>query len=352
MKKIIEMKHHKDDYECMWNGIEDIYVNKTKEEIPNQLFFCLCGLGNFVYLKTNKKEIKRLVSFGDGRTKKMYEYLHGFVGFDYKHFEFKTFEQLLQKAKTEINLGYPVVLGAMDMYYLEYYSKLYQKDHIPFHYVLMIGYDDELEQIFLYDCGKDETIHLSYENLKLALDVESPGLSKKNTLCTVRMENPKNLIEIVESVLYDSATKFLKPTNSFTGCKGLEKVAHEIDSWECEIGVDETKKILRNMIFFFGTVPSFPNRLINKNESESMRFCGGRDKFANLLADLSKKYKRDNWMKASLLFQESSIVFESLTNHFIDYILGISVELHASEMLMKINYYETQAYQLILNENE
>lgn len=25
MKQIIELKHHSHDYECMWNGIEDLY---------------------------------------------------------------------------------------------------------------------------------------------------------------------------------------------------------------------------------------------------------------------------------------------------------------------------------------
>ncbi len=40
MRKIIEnLSHHLDDYECMWNGIEDIYMNKTGEKIPDQFFF-------------------------------------------------------------------------------------------------------------------------------------------------------------------------------------------------------------------------------------------------------------------------------------------------------------------------
>ena len=31
MRNIIEnFSHHLDDYECMWNGIEDIYMNKNE----------------------------------------------------------------------------------------------------------------------------------------------------------------------------------------------------------------------------------------------------------------------------------------------------------------------------------
>lgn len=39
MRKIIEnFSHHLDDYECMWNGIEDIYMNITGESLPDQFF--------------------------------------------------------------------------------------------------------------------------------------------------------------------------------------------------------------------------------------------------------------------------------------------------------------------------
>jgi len=33
--------------------------------------------------------------------------------------------------------------GALDMYPLRYYSDLYKKQHIPIHYVLVVGYDEE-----------------------------------------------------------------------------------------------------------------------------------------------------------------------------------------------------------------
>lgn len=70
MRKIVEIKHHFDDYECMWNGIEDIYMNKTGEHLPDNFFFILAGFGSFCYLKTQKAELKRMVALGDGRTKR------------------------------------------------------------------------------------------------------------------------------------------------------------------------------------------------------------------------------------------------------------------------------------------
>ena len=82
MRKIIDIKHHIDDYECMWNGIEDIYMNKTGECLPDHFFFTLAGLGSFCYLKTQKSELKRMVALGDGRTKNMYKFLAPIVGFE------------------------------------------------------------------------------------------------------------------------------------------------------------------------------------------------------------------------------------------------------------------------------
>lgn len=50
MWKLIEnFSHHLDDYECMWNGIEDIYMNITGESLPDQFFFAMSGCCSFAY---------------------------------------------------------------------------------------------------------------------------------------------------------------------------------------------------------------------------------------------------------------------------------------------------------------
>lgn len=71
-KKIIEnFSHNFDDYECMWNGIEDIYINKTGEKLPSQFFFAMSAsfkglstpntnsvLSLFFYIKLKKSVTK------------------------------------------------------------------------------------------------------------------------------------------------------------------------------------------------------------------------------------------------------------------------------------------------------
>ena len=95
-----------------------------------------------------------MVALGDGRTRKMYEFLAPIVGFDYKVCEYKSFEKALAKIKSEIDAGYPCMIGALDMFYLPHFEKLYHKEHIPFHYELAIGYDDEAQILYFLDCGR------------------------------------------------------------------------------------------------------------------------------------------------------------------------------------------------------
>lgn len=350
MKKIIEITHHLDDYECMWNGIEDIYMNKTKERIPDQFFFAMSGFCSFAYIKTNKSDIKRMVSFGDGRTKQMYKFLAPIVNFDYHHIECKTPERALLRAKKEIDNGFPVVIGALDMYYLEYYPKLYHNEHIPFHYVLMIGYNDEEKCIYLYDCGRKDVIELSFENLLLAMNAEYPGLCKPNTICTIRMDNPRDKKYILKKSLEYKANLFTEPPTNFLGINGLKKLAKELPNWEKELGVIETNKILGNIVEFFGSVPTIPNRLKGIDEEDDVVFMCSRDKMSKVLIEMGNEYKNEEIVQAGNLFLESGKQFEILCNIFIDYILNIKKDMNlASEIILNISNLEYKAYQIIKN---
>jgi hypothetical protein len=68
-EKLITLKHHADDYECMWNGIEDLYIQDTGEILPPSFFFVLSEFGSFCYMKTPKSGLKRIIALGDGQNK-------------------------------------------------------------------------------------------------------------------------------------------------------------------------------------------------------------------------------------------------------------------------------------------
>ncbi len=321
-EKLISLKHHVDDYECMWNGIEDLYIRDTGEILPPSFFFVLSAIGSFCYMKTPKSQLKRMIALGDGRTKKMYEFLAPIAGFEYKHYEYKTFEQAIKKAKAEVDTGYPPVLGALDMYYLPYYSKLYHGDHIPFHYILMVGYDDDAQCIYLLDCGREEMQTLSYDELRHAWDCSYPGLSKPNTVCTVRMNATKNKYQIAQEALAKKGEMFLNPPVSFVGRKGFEKFIYELPKLKNELAKEDYKGILSNMVKFFGTVPTVPNTLKGINKPDEVNFCGGFDKISRVLNDIGKEYKNEMWLEASGRFEAGAAIISEITDIIVTYLTG------------------------------
>ncbi len=329
MQALIKLKHHFDDYECMWNGIEDIYMNKTGETLPSSCFFTLAQIGSVCYQKTDRAEVKRMVSLGDGRTKKMYAFLALIVGFEYQHFEFNQFERALKKAKSEIDAGYPVVLGALDMFYLPYYPKLYQKFHIPLHYVLMVGYDDESACAKLYDCGREELLSLAYEDLRKSLDCAYPGLSHANTVCTVRMNRPNGKFQIAQQALLKKAEWFRKPPAGFLGRKGVEKLICDLPRWKTELSTEEYDQVLTNMVMFFGTVPSLPNALTGSPEPDEIRFMGRLDVASNVLSNFGIEFEQTNWLKAADSFLSAGRSIEHITNIVVDYLTKKADETNA-----------------------
>lgn len=322
MKKIIELPHRMDDHVCMWNGIEDLYIRDTGEALPPKFFFVLSSFGSFCYMKTPKGELKRMVAMGDGRTRKMYEFLAPIVGFDYKVCEYKTFERALAKIKAEIDAGFPCMIGALDMFYLPHFSKLYHKEHIPFHYELAIGYDDESRILYFNDCGRAETQTISYGELRLAFDCSYPGLSNPNTVWTVRMHTRKGKYEIAKEALAKKKELYLNPPVGFIGHRGFEKFIKDLPNWKKELSKEDYDKILFNMVQFLGTVPTVPNALRGIGEADTVEFGGGFDKAAVVLSALGKEYDDTGMTEAATIFAGASAVITHIKEAIVDYLTG------------------------------
>ncbi|MDO4304870.1 MAG: BtrH N-terminal domain-containing protein [Bacillota bacterium] len=322
MKNIIEIAHRMDDYVCMWNGVEDIYIRDTGETLPPKFFFVLSSFGSFCYMKTPKSELKRMVALGDGRTRKMYEFLSPIVGFDYQICEYKTFEKALTKIKSEIDAGYPCMIGSLDMFYLPHFEKIYHKEHIPFHYELAIGYDDETQTLYFNDCGRMEIQTISYDELRLAFDCSYPGLSKPNTVWVIRMRTNKGKYEIAKEALAKKKEVYLNPPVGFIGYRGFEKFIKELPNWKNELSKEDYDKILYNMVQFFGTVPTIPNALRGIDEADTIAFEGGFDKVAVVLSNLGKEYNDTSMTKAAEIFGSAAPVITQIKEIIVDYLIS------------------------------
>ena len=349
-KRIVTVPHHKDDYECMWNGIEDLYMQKSGEKIPLGFLFCLSGIGNFIYQRFNSGELKRRAAWGDGRTKQMYKDIADIVGFQYKYIEGRTFEYAMQVAKAQIDLGKPVVLGCLDMYYLEYYPKLYKKYHVPIHYVLMVGYDEERKSAYILDCGIETVQEISYDLLEKGMDVETKGLSKKNTVCTIAFkDNLRSAIEIAKEAFYQKAKKMLDPPVGFIGIRGMCKLAKEFPDWKEELTKEDYEAVLQNIVMFSGTVPQMPNRLYGIQEADRIRYMCCRERLASVLSELGTDHQLASWCEAAELFMQSGTVLEKMVGQIVDYLLGERKNLdEVQELILCVAQIEEQAYKKVL----
>lgn len=322
MGKVIKLTHHQDDYECMWNGIEDLYVTQRGEKLPPSFFFSLASFGSFVYLKTDKAEIKRMVALGDGRTKSMYQFLAPIVGFTYQQHQCQSFTVAIKKAKKEIDNGYPVILGTIDMFYLSYYEKFHYQEHIPLHYVLMVGYDDENEQITVHDCGCKTSKQISYDDLSKAWNCHYDGLSKPFTMWAIRMGQCHNKAQIAQLALQQKAESFLHPQVSFTGYKGFDKFIADLPKWKSELGKEEYDKVLCHMVQFYGEVPTIPNALLGIDKPDEIQFCGGFDKISRILFMLGQENNNACWLKVADYFNQGSLVITKIKTIIVDYLVA------------------------------
>ena len=252
----------------------------------------------------------------------MYEFLAPIVGFDYRIYECKTFEKALSKIKSEIDAGFPCMIGALDMFYLPHFEKLYHKEHIPFHYELITGYDDTERLLYFSDCGREDTQFISYDDLRLAMDCSYPGLSKPNTVWTIRMHTNKGKYEIAKEAFTRKKDLFLHPPVGFIGCRGFEKFIKELPHWKSELSREDYDKQLYQMVQFFGTVPTVPNALRGIDGPDSIEFGGGFDKAAVVLESLGKEYHDKAMLATSEIFRRAVPVIGQIKENIVDYLTG------------------------------
>lgn len=322
-EKLIQIRHHVDDYECMWNGIEDLYLTKTGETIPDFFFFAMAGIGNFIYLRTPKSAVKRWAVWNDGRTIKMYERLAPIIGFRYKHTEGTSFSCMLKRAKQSVDANNPVVLGCLDMYYLSYYPKFYHKEHIPIHYVLMVGYDEEKQCVYILDCGAGAVQELSCADLEEALNVPKTDLSDKNGMFTIAFdEKLPGAREIAVRAFTEKACNMLEPPTGFLGIKGMRKLAKEFGTWKSELSEEEYRAALRSIVTFTGTVPLLPDVLLKPEERSGILHQAAREKLACVMKELSARYELPAWRRSAQEFEKSGALLSHMTGRMTDYLLG------------------------------
>ncbi len=289
MKKILNLPHRVCKSTCFSNGLEDILEWKGKKYI-NYLLPILGGMGEFTYLKFKKAKPPQMVFWG-ANTRYLMKDLEKIIGFKQVLIENRTFKKTFAKIKEFIDNEQPVVAGALDMYYLNYYPEIYHKKHIPIHYILAVGYDDNKEEVYVHDCGQENIQKISYDDFEKALNVNIPGMSKKNTIRTFVLpcKLPSEL-EIAQKGLSFRAEKMINPPVKIFGISAMRKLAKEVFDWK-------DKKSFEHLVIYATTPPELPKTY---EKSDGMRFWK-----SYVLKKLEEKYKIDKWLRTSVMFQES-----------------------------------------------
>jgi hypothetical protein len=328
MKKIINLPHTVNESTCYVNGLYDVLAWKGAD-YSYFLLPVIGGMSSFTYLKFKLATPPCMVYWGP-RSQDLLNCLGEIIGFTRSTSEGKSFKNEFPKIKAYIDVRTPVMAGAIDMYYLPYYQQIYHREHIPIHYVLIVGYDDSKEVLFLHDCTYPGLQQVSYAEFEKAMNVSTPGLSKKNSyrVFVVPPRMPIEL-EVAQKGFTYKASRMLQPPVKLFGIPAMRKLAADIPGWTDEACFD-------HMVSYAGMTPPLIDRSLKDNDA--MRF-----RQEALLREMGEKYSRYKWKKAADLFHDSGQLILELSKY------GIARDgSGCGKTLEKIADIEEKAYRLLL----
>ena len=272
----------------------------------------------------------------------IHQYLADLFGAGYTVVEKRSFKFSWRKAREAVDASTPPVLGPLDMFYLHYYEGLYRQRHIPIHYVLLVGHDDE--NAYVLDTDQDDVQAVPLAELRPAWDVNVPGLGKPNRL--VVFDIPQDLPPtdaLIRKSIADQCQTMLEPPVSMFGIKGMRKLKRELPQWPAELDAKQLDICLRHLAEFTGVPPVPPNRLTGYDAPDD--HTDGRIIFAGLLRKLAADYAMPAWAEAAAVFEQSGQALVELTDAVVDYLLGESDTLvPASELITEIAALEECAF--------
>ena len=326
MKKLYALPHRVCESTCYVNGLEDLLAGEGADYI-DFLLPVVGGMAGFAYLRFKRADPPCMVYWG-ASPKYLMKDLAGIIGFEETVIEGRSFKFTFSRLKDFIDQGRPVVAGALDMYHLHYYPELYKTQHIPIHYVLVVGYDDEEQVVFVHDCSHESVQRIPYDEFKRSLDVKVPGMSKRNTIRAFSIpEKIPAEFEVARKGFSYKADRFLHPPVRLFGIPAMRKLADEISKWD-------NRKCFEHMVTYATTPPLLPETFEN---SHGMRFWQ-----ADVLETLGEKYTISNWTEASILFKRSGQEIMELCKAALD-----QDKEQASNLLTQIANIEEQAYGLL-----
>ena len=298
MDKItLDIPHSLNPVCCMVSGVSDQYEWKTGNALPRYYLFWASGMCGFAYIKNSRAVPPRMVFFG-ANPESQYKSICGMMNCSVVKYEGLGFASTLARIKNAVSLGFPVVIGPLDMFYLPY-LKHYQTSHIPIHYIMVIGFD--ANGVIVYDCDREDAQPVEYDLLQQALDVHVPGVGVRNTIRIFHW--PKaipSIEEIAAKSLAEKCAFMLRPPISNLGVPGMRKLAREVLRWPEELSEEEVSASLKGMVKYMD------------DRFEGRSFDGGRIRFAReYLAATSEILRVAELKRLEREYRESGAILDS-----------------------------------------
>lgn len=320
---------------------------QNKPDHTGGISACIRLLRRNGFFKINHTERPYLFSANDARPKTVYGNLKDELGLQYKIIGGRTTAHAIKSIKEEIDRGYPVILGPLDMFYLPY-LKMFHTEHIPIHYVMMVGYDEEKDCALIYDCDREHLIELSFADLQLAWNIEKNGVRDKNGFIKIRLkDNLPDKYVLAHNCLLKKAEKQFREKPHILGISAYEKIARELPKWKAKFSEEDYRKAIISITEYMGKVPKIPNKIMGITEPD-IPYKANYDRLSNIVYELGREFDQDNWIRAAELFNKCGDNIENIVSHIITYCCdGIDEMDEVPNLFLENAGYAGEAYRLI-----
>lgn len=309
--KRLELPHRMADYLCPVNGLCDVYEWKTGKRIPEELIFY--AKAGFQMISQKRADAPKMIFLGQGSIgKREYEFWKEIIGYEIMFGEGKCFRTTWKEICALLDREIPTILFGLDMFYLPYQQKFYQKQHILGHVVLMVGYDDE--NAYIHDNSKEGVQPVPLSNLEQAWAKSYIGISKKNTYFGINMKSPEtDISQIVQKGMATNAEMYLHSALSFVGQKGLDKFMKEFPKWKNVFAQEALCKIYLHFIEYTGSVlPELPYEISGSRSGIINPHRASRDKLAQALLKYQGSFGVPGWEDAAYCFECSGEIIQTI----------------------------------------
>ena len=315
--KRLELPHRMADYLCPVNGLCDVYEWKTGKRIPEELIFY--AKAGFQMISQKRADAPKMIFLGQGSIgKREYEFWKEIIGYEIMFGEGKCFRTTWKEICALLDREIPTILFGLDMFYLPYQQKFYQKQHILGHVVLMVGYDDE--NAYIHDNSKEGVQPVPLSNLEQAWAKSYIGISKKNTYFGINMKSPEtDISQIVQKGMATNAEMYLHSALSFVGQKGVDKFMKEFPKWKNVFAQEALCKIYLHFIEYTGSVlPELPYEISGSRSGIINPHRASRDKLAQALLKYQGSFGVPGWEDAAYCFECSGEIIQTIVGGFIE----------------------------------